>query len=106
VYNFSLKPSCDFPSLAGLKEPIRFTIIFDLGKDEGGGLFFAARGGKSSTASKISFSIQILRFQRLTTKFLSSLSHIELAIMGISRDSRHKRSASGAKRAYYRAYHT
>jgi hypothetical protein len=27
-----------------------------------------------------------------------------LAIMGISRDSRHKRSASGAKRAYYRAY--
>jgi len=25
------------------------------------------------------------------------------AIMGISRDSRHKRSASGAKRAYYRS---
>jgi hypothetical protein len=30
---------------------------------------------------------------------------IELAIMGISRDSRHKRSASGAKRSYYRSYH-
>ncbi len=27
----------------------------------------------------------------------------DIAIMGISRDSRHKRSASGAKRAYYRA---
>lgn len=36
-------------------------------------------------------------------KLLLTSSHPETAIMGISRDSRHKRSASGAKRAYYRA---
>lgn len=35
--------------------------------------------------------------------WLTSSHTTESAIMGISRDSRHKRSASGAKRAHYRA---
>lgn len=44
-----------------------------------------------------------------TTEHQNSLANrflfynAELAIMGISRDSRHKRAATGAKRAYYSA---
>ena len=34
---------------------------------------------------------------------LTCIHTTESAIMGISRDSRHKRSATGAKRAYYSA---
>lgn len=56
---------------------------------------------------------RFLFFSKLHALFLSEklqkanhqpslLPSTELAIMGISRDSRHKRSASGAKRAYYR----
>ena len=47
----------------------------------------------------------ITRVCRLVRIFADDLHFAlaELAIMGISRDSRHKRSASGAKRAYYRA---
>jgi len=39
----------------------------------------------------------------LIAHLLTYIHTAETAIMGISRDSRHKRSATGAKRAYYSA---
>lgn len=59
--------------------------------------------GNSSTDFLLYILFSLKTFQKANHQ-LSLLLPIELAIMGISRDSRHKRSASGAKRAYYRAY--
>ncbi|KAG6146141.1 hypothetical protein E4U37_000521, partial [Claviceps purpurea] len=57
---------------------------------------------KSCLASRPTSVDNLIAWSSITISAAGDHSNLRvLAIMGISRDSRHKRSASGAKRAYY-----